>query len=254
MTDMNTEPLLKRVFMFLEDGDWKSADEYCERVLDMDPENPMAYLGKLLAQMRVRTKSFEENPNYKKLLRYCHEGLAVEINNYLSEAKENARRIRSRRVKRLAMLIPILCAVVVAAVLILRDINNVPTWEKMLAYRSNMTLEEIESFAKKAGFEKVSIEEDDNNVFVSHGNWYGSMDAECIQLFFLEDEIELEQARDEIEDLCGEPVLSDYSSGFSGTHTSEWYAYRRGSIEICTLESENGLFASVKICPGVEIP
>lgn len=25
-------PLLKRAFMFLEDGNWESADEYCEKV------------------------------------------------------------------------------------------------------------------------------------------------------------------------------------------------------------------------------
>lgn len=41
----NTAPLLKRAFIFLEDGDWSSADEYCEKVLDLDPENAQAYLG-----------------------------------------------------------------------------------------------------------------------------------------------------------------------------------------------------------------
>lgn len=50
----NTAPLLKRAFMFLEDEDWNSANEYCERVLDIDPENPSAYLGKLLSELRVR--------------------------------------------------------------------------------------------------------------------------------------------------------------------------------------------------------
>ncbi len=45
----NTAPLLKRAFMFLEDGDWESADEYCEKVLDIDPENAQAYVGKLCA-------------------------------------------------------------------------------------------------------------------------------------------------------------------------------------------------------------
>ena len=40
----NIAPLLKRAFMFLEDGDWKSAEEYCEKVLDIDPENAEAYL------------------------------------------------------------------------------------------------------------------------------------------------------------------------------------------------------------------
>lgn len=32
-TAANTAPLLKRAFIFLEDGDWSSADEYCERCL-----------------------------------------------------------------------------------------------------------------------------------------------------------------------------------------------------------------------------
>lgn len=45
-----TASLLKRAFMFLEDGDWESADKYCEKVLDIDPENAQAYLGKLLAK------------------------------------------------------------------------------------------------------------------------------------------------------------------------------------------------------------
>ena len=38
------ESLLKRIEMFLEDGDWDSADEYCEKVLDITPENAQAYV------------------------------------------------------------------------------------------------------------------------------------------------------------------------------------------------------------------
>ena len=36
----NTSPLLKRAYMLLEDGDWSSANEYCEKVLDIDPSVP----------------------------------------------------------------------------------------------------------------------------------------------------------------------------------------------------------------------
>ena len=35
---VNVEPLLERAFMFLEDGDWGEANEYCEKVLDQDPK------------------------------------------------------------------------------------------------------------------------------------------------------------------------------------------------------------------------
>ena len=41
-------PLLKRTALFLEDGNWQEADQYCERVLDLDPENAQAYLYKLM--------------------------------------------------------------------------------------------------------------------------------------------------------------------------------------------------------------
>ena len=53
--DKNNEidALLKRVFMFLEEEKWKEADEYCEKVLDIDPENPEAYLGKLMVEYEL---------------------------------------------------------------------------------------------------------------------------------------------------------------------------------------------------------
>lgn len=40
------EPLLKRAFICLEDGQWSKADELCEQVLNQEPENANAYLGK----------------------------------------------------------------------------------------------------------------------------------------------------------------------------------------------------------------
>lgn len=49
-------PLLERAFMFLEDGKWAEADEYCEKVLDSEPKNAEAYLGKLMAELRVKAK------------------------------------------------------------------------------------------------------------------------------------------------------------------------------------------------------
>lgn len=72
------EPLLKRTFIFLEDGNWQEADTYCEKVLDQDPENAQAYLGKMMAELQVRKQeqladcenSFENNGNYLKILRF----------------------------------------------------------------------------------------------------------------------------------------------------------------------------------------
>ena len=81
----NTAPLLKRAFIFLEDGDWSSADEYCEKVLDLDPENAQAYLGKLLAELRVRKQEqladcdepFDNRDNFRKVIRFGDKALCA---------------------------------------------------------------------------------------------------------------------------------------------------------------------------------
>ena len=90
------EPLLKRAFMFLEDGDWNSANEYCERVLDQDPENAQAYLGKLMVELQVRKQaqlsdceqSFEDNGNYLKILRFGDKKLQNALDGYISHIKD----------------------------------------------------------------------------------------------------------------------------------------------------------------------
>ena len=84
-------PLLKRAFIFLEDGEWNSADEYCEKVLDQDPECAEAYLGKLMVELRIRKRSdlekseftFDNSNNYKKILRFGNDTLQTELKGYL---------------------------------------------------------------------------------------------------------------------------------------------------------------------------
>ena len=98
-TNANSEvvPLLKRAFMFLEDGDFTDADKYCERVLDKDPENARAYLGKLMVYMKVKKPNdlaykeyvFYENDFYKKACRFADDALRNEIQNYAQEAEIN---------------------------------------------------------------------------------------------------------------------------------------------------------------------
>lgn len=83
----NTEPLLKRAFIFLEDGDFKSADEYCEKVLDINPECAEAYLGKLMAELNVKKRGklrdvefpFDTYDNYKKIMRFGDEKLKAQL-------------------------------------------------------------------------------------------------------------------------------------------------------------------------------
>ena len=87
----NTTPLLKRAFMFLEDGDWNSANEYCEKVLDIDPECAEAYLGKLMAELKVKKQEalkdvaepFDNKNNYQKAVRFADKKLKETLGDYI---------------------------------------------------------------------------------------------------------------------------------------------------------------------------
>ncbi len=91
----NTESLLKRAFIFLEDGEWDSANNYCETALDFDPENALAYLGKLMAAQHVSRrndlenldKPFDADGNYQKAIRFGDDALVSELEGYLNHIK-----------------------------------------------------------------------------------------------------------------------------------------------------------------------
>ena len=93
---VNVESLLKRAFLFLEDGDWNSADEYAEKVLDQDPENGKAYLVKLLVEQKIRkqeelrdcAKPFDGSKNYQKALRFGDAALADTLKGYVIFIKD----------------------------------------------------------------------------------------------------------------------------------------------------------------------
>lgn len=95
-SNTNIAPLMERIFMFLEDGDFNSADEYCEKVLDKDPKCAQAYLGKLMVQTKVKEQSqlincpmpFEDNNNYQKILRFGDQQLIGFLDNCIAAIKE----------------------------------------------------------------------------------------------------------------------------------------------------------------------
>ena len=88
-------PLLKRAFLFLEDGSFAEADAYCEKVLDADPENALGYLGKLMAELRIRTREelseaaepFDDSGNYQKAVRFGSKELADELRSCVAQIK-----------------------------------------------------------------------------------------------------------------------------------------------------------------------
>ena len=65
--------------MFLEDGEFETADSYFDKILDIDIEDSRAYIGKLLAECKLRNEeeirnlpqTVTDDKNYKKALRFA---------------------------------------------------------------------------------------------------------------------------------------------------------------------------------------
>ncbi len=75
---LEVAPLLKRVELFLEDGEFDRADDFCEQVLNIEPTNADAYLFKLMIEFKCASKDslsnlnqpIHDSKNYAKVLRF----------------------------------------------------------------------------------------------------------------------------------------------------------------------------------------
>jgi tetratricopeptide (TPR) repeat protein len=82
--------LYKRGTLFLENGDWKQADEYFDRALDVAPEYAPAYAGKLCAELKIHTEQdlsnhmipISETSNYKKALYFADAAYRARLEEY----------------------------------------------------------------------------------------------------------------------------------------------------------------------------
>jgi len=84
--------LLKRAAIFLEDKEWDMADRYCEKALDIDPENAEAYLYKAMLDFKMSLRDeikykwldFKSNRNAIKAIRYAGVALKEEFSAFES--------------------------------------------------------------------------------------------------------------------------------------------------------------------------
>lgn len=88
--------LTKRGYFFLEDGDFKSADEYFDKALDDNPEDSKAYAGKVLVELHLQDVTEIDgicvnlygNKNFERAIRFSSGADKAQ----LEEIKENAYR------------------------------------------------------------------------------------------------------------------------------------------------------------------
>ncbi|MCL2719341.1 MAG: hypothetical protein FWE14_11245 [Lachnospiraceae bacterium] len=103
------EALTERGYIFLEDSEWKTAKDYFDNALDINPKYGEAYVGLLCAELRVNkeadlannSKALENIPHYKKALRFgdvdCQERL-VQYNKAIIERINEEAKLRQKRI------------------------------------------------------------------------------------------------------------------------------------------------------------
>jgi len=95
---VNVDNLLRRAYIFLEDGDWDSANEYAEKVLDINAECAEAYIIKLCAELKLtsegeianRDYDFEAHPTFKRAMRYAKGEYRQKLEGYIATIKNRA--------------------------------------------------------------------------------------------------------------------------------------------------------------------
>ena len=93
----NVTALLDRGFMALEDSEWSDADNFFEQALNLDAKNANAYLGKLMAELKLSKeedfkeceKAFHDSKNFAKVIRFGDDALKRKVQGYADNVKNN---------------------------------------------------------------------------------------------------------------------------------------------------------------------
>ncbi len=86
----DVDTILRRVAIFLDGKDWENANIYCEKALDIDPENSRAYIYKLMTRVQVSEESdlvfcmhpLDTMQEYKNAIRFSDEETAARLIGY----------------------------------------------------------------------------------------------------------------------------------------------------------------------------
>lgn len=107
----NSSALVKRGFLALEDGEWEKADEFFEQALNHNAEDAQAYLGKLMAELKISKEEelkncnepIEEMSNYQKIIRFADDNLKKKLEGYMLSIVERNELARAKKVYASAM-------------------------------------------------------------------------------------------------------------------------------------------------------
>ena len=102
--DSSVAPLMKRIQIFLETGDYAQAIKYCDKVLDKEPENAEVYLLQFLAENRLKSEEeiyliqedleylYLDCPTFKQLMKFADAPLKARIQAQIKKQKDEIKK------------------------------------------------------------------------------------------------------------------------------------------------------------------
>jgi len=117
----DVDSLVNRMNDQLSEGEWHNAGIIADNILVTDPRNVAAYMGKLMADMKVSKESdlgnsttpLEKNDNYNKVMRYAEESVKQQLEQYNAET---VRRFTFAKKKKRKIVVAILIPLLVVAI------------------------------------------------------------------------------------------------------------------------------------------
>ena len=99
-------PLLRRAQIFVETGEFQSALNYCDRLLDDEPENGYIYFCKAMAELQVSyieqlidIPNFENNKSFQLAKRFADDPLKIQFQSIEAALNERERQIQEAKLK-----------------------------------------------------------------------------------------------------------------------------------------------------------
>ncbi|MCQ2495267.1 MAG: zinc ribbon domain-containing protein [Lachnospiraceae bacterium] len=107
---INTSPLLDRAFIALADEEWDAAYNFCEQVLNNEPQCADAYLVQLLSVLKCGSRSdllglekpFDDLLSYRKAIRFADEATKNELIGYNNAIRKRIEKEAAEEERRLA--------------------------------------------------------------------------------------------------------------------------------------------------------
>ncbi|WP_031547352.1 TIR domain-containing protein [Oribacterium sp. FC2011] len=105
------DTLKKRICLFLENAEFNNAKEYCDKILDVRPEDTETYILKLCAELSIKNRSqlenakvsFEKNTSYQNALRFGTPNEKAELEAALNKVNERNLQLKISKKKKMVL-------------------------------------------------------------------------------------------------------------------------------------------------------